>query len=693
MINMRTFPFLDVSLLIAASVALGAAPAKQLTLYVAPGGNDSWSGRLAVPDHGDGPLATLDGARDAIRNLKKLGGLPPGGITVELRGGVYQLAHPFTLQAEDSGAEGSPIVYRASHGETVRLVGGVPIELAPVVDPTVLERLDASARGHVLQADLRAAGVTDLGQPAGDANRLELFYNDRPMTLARWPNEGFVRIVDLVGGAPVDVRGTKGDKIGRFFYEGDRPKRWAAENDMWLHGYWFWDWADQRQKVASIDTAKRIITLAPPYHGYGYRKGQWYYAFNALCELDAPGEWYLDRQSGILYFCPPDAGKGRAVVSVLPALVVLDGAAHVAFRSLTLEACRGTAIRIRHADDNHVIGCTIRNAGCWAVEISGARSGVAGCDIYQTGDGGVALQGGDRPSLTPGRLYAANNHIHHYGRWNRMYQPAVSVQGVGNRVAHNLMSNAPHQAIAFGGNDHTIEYNEIHSVCYESNDAGAIYAGRNWTMRGTVIRHNYFHDISGFRGGGCVGVYLDDQFSGTEIVGNVFYRVTRAAMIGGGRDCTIVNNIFVDCLPATHVDSRGLGWAAPGRPEMERGLKDVPYQSPLWAKRYPRLPGILREDPMAPRGNLIARNFCVGGRWGDFDNKALPLVDFQHNLVDKDPRFVDAAQHDFRLRDDSPAWAIGFQRIPVEKIGLVNDGHRASWPVVDSIRPLETPPK
>ena len=106
-----------------------------------------------------------------------------------------------------------------------------------------------------------------------------------------------------------------------------------------------------------------------------------------------------------------------------------------------------------------------------------------------------------------------------------------------------------------------IEFNEIHNVCYESNDAGAIYTGRNWTMRGTVIRNNYLHHISGFEGRGCVGVYLDDMFCGTEISGNLFYRVTRAAMIGGGRDCLVKNNLFVDCKPALHIDARALGWA------------------------------------------------------------------------------------------------------------------------------------
>jgi hypothetical protein len=200
-------------------------------------------------------------------------------------------------------------------------------------------------------------------------------------------------------------------------------------------------------------------------------------------------------------------------------------------------------------------------------------------------------------------------------------------------------------------------------------------------MRGTVIRHNYFHHIQGFEGRGCVGVYLDDQFCGTEIVGNLFYKVTRAAMIGGGRDCSIVNNIFVDCVPATHVDSRGLGWAAFSRDTMEQSLAAVPYQNALWASRYPKLVHILDQNPMAPVGDLIARNICVRGTWGDFDKDAKPLVKFQDNLLDRDPRFVDPARQNFQLKEDSPAYKLGFQRIPLEKIGLYRSPERASWPV------------
>jgi hypothetical protein len=669
--------------------------AQGLTLYVAANGNDAWSGKLAEPKDGDGPLATLEGARDAIRRMKKQGSLPAGGVVVEIRGGVYELARPLGLSAEDSGAEGAPIVYRARRGDEVRLVGGVEVKrFQPVTDPAVLPRLDDSARGKVLQSDLKALGVKDFGEVATGSNRLEVFFQDRPMTLARWPNEGFVHIVELMGGAPHRIHGIPGDKIGRFTYEGDRPKRWTGEKDVWLHGYWFWDWADQRQKVESIDTAKRVLALVPPYHHYGYRKGQWYYALNLLPELDRPGEWYLDRPSGILYFWPPaPLEQGKTLVSVLPRLVSMNKVSHVTLRGVILEACRRSAVQVTGGTDVHVVGCTIRNVGSWAVEMSGARSTVTGCDIYETGDGGISLSGGDRKTLTPARLVASNNHIHHYSRWNRICRPAVSLDGVGNVAAHNLIDNAPHQAISFGGNDHLMEFNEIHSVCYESNDAGAIYAGRNWTMRGTVIRYNYFHHINGFQGRGCVGVYLDDQFCGTEVFGNLFYKVTRAAMIGGGRDCTIANNVFIDCVPATHVDARGLGWAASGRDGLERDLKAMPYQEPLWAGRYPKLVNILHEDSMAPRGNLIERNICVGGRWGDFEAKAKPLVTFRDNLLDQDPRFVDAEHLNFRLKDDSPAFKLGFKRLPLEIIGLYQDDRRASWPVTHTVRPMATPTK
>ncbi len=672
---------------------LSLCVAQEATFYVSPQGSDDWSGQLseANADKTDGPFATLERARDAVRKLKALGELPPAGCAVELRGGIYEFDEPFELGKEDSGTADAPIVYRGREGETVRLVAGKMVDrFQPVADSAVLEMLDPAARGNVLQADLRALGIDDFGSPGGGG--IEVFFGREAMTLARWPNEGFVRIVEMVG-EPVRRGRHMTHKKGIFVYEGDRPKRWAEEKDVWVHGYWFHDWSDQRHRVKRIDPEKRIIEVEPPYHNYGYRKGRWYYAFNLLSELDRPGEWYLDRETGVLYFWPPGPpAAGKTMVSVLGGVVRLREASHVTLQRMTMEAARGTAVTIRGGEQNAIVGCTFRLLGGRAVQVSGGRGhGVVGCDVYETGAGGIALSGGDRKTLTPAGHYAENNHVHHYARVKRVYRPGITLRGVGNRASHNLIHNAPHMGMGFGGNDHLIELNELHSVCYESNDAGAIYTGRNWTMRGTVIRHNYLHHISGFEDRGCVGVYLDDAFSGTRITGNLFYRVTRAAMVGGGRDNSIVNNVFVDCRPAIHVDARGIGWAnqyiVPGGGwHMQKKLEEVDHDRPPYSTKYPHLAGILDDEPYVPKYTLVARNIVVGENWDGIRKEARPYVTMKDNLIGEDPHFVDRESGDFRLRDDSPAFRLGFERIPIEKIGLYEDPRRASWPVTHTVR-------
>ena len=681
-----------------AGSAAEAEPGK--VIYVATNGNDAWSGTIPKPRDGDGPFATMQRARDEIRKMKQADGLPASGVEVQVGGGRYVLPEAIQFTADDSGTSEARVTYRAAPGEEVRLSGGCLVDtFQPVTDAAILARLDESVHGKVYQADLKALGIADLGQVAGAGKRLELFFNDQPMHVSRWPNEGFVRIVDVVPETPVDVRGTKGDRSGKIVYEGDRPNGWAAEDDLWLHGYWFWDWAEQRMKVDAIDRERKVISLAPPHHGYGYRKNQWYYAFNALCEVDEPGEWYLDRATAILYFYPPGPiAQGRAEVSVTPTLITMKDVSHVTVRGFILEAARNHGTTIHGGEGIRLEACTFRNLGEWAVQVSGGVGhGVIGCDVTQTGAGGIALNGGDRKTLTPAGHFAENNHVYDFSRVTRVYQPGITLHGVGNRAAHNLIHDAPHMAMGFGGNDHVIELNEIHSVCYESNDAGAIYTGRNWTMRGNVIRHNYLHHISGFRNRGCVGVYLDDMFSSADIVGNVFYKVTRAAMVGGGRDCRIENNVFVDCTPAVHVDARALGWAH-GHADMwlkeaeEKGtLSGIAFDAPPYSERYPALAAILQNEPKAPVGNVIARNICQGGRWDGIHTAARPYVKLTDNLLDADPCFVDAEKQDFRLRDDSPAWALGFQAIPIDQIGLVDAPCRATWPVEHAVRPSDAP--
>jgi hypothetical protein len=295
---------------------------------------------------------------------------------------------------------------------------------------------------------------------------------------------------------------------------------------------------------------------------------------------------------------------------------------------------------------------------------------VAGCHIESTGDGGVFLDGGDRPTLTPGGHVVEDCRIHGIGRINRMYQPAVQLVGVGHTCRHNHLHDMPHMAVQFAGNDHVIECNDIERVCTESNDAGAIYSGRDWTWRGTVIRYNRFRDIQGFEGRGCVGVYLDDMLCGTHVHGNLFWRVTRATMIGGGRDCLFENNVYVDCEPCVHLDARAMNWAAYHvDTTMKERLDAMPVDSALWRERYPELARIWEDEPAAPKGNLVRRNVCQRGAFDGVRDDARDYIDLADNLVADDVGFAGTPPESFALRPDSPAWDLGFEAIPEERIG------------------------
>jgi len=196
-----------------------------LTLYVSPGGNDLWSGKFPTPNPAkdDGPFATLEKARNEIRKWKKENRFPKGGVIVEVEGGTYSLSHPFELKSEDSGKPDAPIIYQARKGETVRIMGGKEVgNWEEVKDPAILSQLPENARGKVWQVNLKELGISDFGSPAGGG--LELFFNDRVMTLARYPNEGFIQIADVIS-------------EGKIKYEGTRPDRWIREKDGWLEGY------------------------------------------------------------------------------------------------------------------------------------------------------------------------------------------------------------------------------------------------------------------------------------------------------------------------------------------------------------------------------------------------------------------------------------------------------------------------
>ncbi len=276
-----------------------AAPGAQL--HVSPGGDDKNPGTRARP------FASLERARQAVRALEK-NGLPKGGVTVWLRGGVYARSESFTLSGEqDSGTKEAPIIWRGAPGEDVRLIGGKaipPSAFKPVTDKDALERMDAAAKGKVLAADLKALGITDFGAldraAFNGGPALELFFNHKAMPLARWPNgRAWAKYGKVTDKGSVPRWKEKPDRPGKVLLGGDRFKRWAKAPAIWLHGYWHFDWYDDVLKVATLNPASSEVVFTTP-HLYGLVSGRRYAALDLLEEIDSPGEWHLDRQKGIL---------------------------------------------------------------------------------------------------------------------------------------------------------------------------------------------------------------------------------------------------------------------------------------------------------------------------------------------------------------------------------------------------------
>ncbi|MCK4577248.1 MAG: right-handed parallel beta-helix repeat-containing protein, partial [Candidatus Marinimicrobia bacterium] len=415
---------------------LGSVPVDALALYVSPIGDDGLTGRSPVlgPSGAEGPFATLERARDEIRIYRwSKGRLPAGGVSVLVHGGAYEFASTLELGPEDSGTPESPIIYQSYGSDTVRLSGSrrIPVaRFAPVTDKVILERLPGPAREAVVQVNLFDQGITDFGRltPRGKGRAtkpaaLELFISGRAMPRARWPDEGWVEILQT-------PKGQQGDM---FVYDGRRPARWAENRDIWLHGYWTHPWADSYVRVVAIDTARHEFRTNQPHGIYGYSVGGRYYAFNILEELDQPGEWYLDRETGWLFLWPPESFPENDIyVSLLESpLLQCRETEWVQFHGFTFEATRGNGIELHDSRHVALANCTVCNTGNTGILIAGGEScGIRDSELHQTGEGGIILRGGDRASLKPGGHYVIGNNIHNYARWVRTLRPAVRLGGV-----------------------------------------------------------------------------------------------------------------------------------------------------------------------------------------------------------------------------------------------------------------------
>lgn len=662
--------------------------------YVAPGGNDAWTGRLAAAnaERSDGPLASLAGARDAVRRLKARGPIDRP-IRVLVRGGEYRIGEPVVFRGEDSGREAAPITYAAYPGEKPTISGGRSITgwqrgegpLWTTVVPAVKQR-----RWYFRQ----------------------LFVNERRCIPARSPNEGVLRARGP-GVAYRDRRAARRDAATKnsLHYDGDDLQPWSDPSDAIVVVYH--SWTTSRHRIASLDTEKKLVRFTAP---SGWPMGFWetkqrYYVEFVREHLDAPGEWYLNRRTGVLTYYPrpgEDMTRARVIAPVAEELLRVEGDAadgetieYLSFEGLSFEhtgwsmpaaatvdgqaaaGLKTAAINVSGARHVAFRRCSIARTGGYALWLQGGSKNnlVRQCHIHDLGAGGVRLGETRLPAEKPRqteRNSVVNCFIHNGGH---VYHAGVGVwigKSSFNKVHHNEICDFFYTGVSVGwswgyaassAHHNSIEHNHIHHLGWgQLSDLGGIYCLGD--SPGTRLCHNLIHDVLGYahRPGGPHrgwGLYTDEGSTGILMENNVVYRTTD----GGchqhyGRDNTIRNNILA--LSATR------GEILRSRDEKHRSFtceRNIIYERgtpPLggsWATRGFEIDRNLYWDasgkPLEMPGGLTWRQWQAKGN-------------DKHSLV-ADPKFVAPNEFDFRLQPDSPAFKLGFQAIDTATIGLMGE--------------------
>jgi len=710
-------PILFAATTISLQVAEGFNPQERI-LYVAGNGSDQWSGTLSAPalSGSDGPFATLQKARDTIREFKKNGS--QDAFTVLVRGGIYNLNETFTLGPEDSGTESASTVFKAFGSEKPILNGSERIK-----------KMEAY-KGNIYRADLTGTNISDSFR--------QLFIDGKRQVLARYPN--YDEQNPVTGGYLYVADSAKGASKREFNFKGGSLRKWAHPEDAEVVIFPGPNYTSDVLRILSIDLNNEVVRLWQD-ASYDITAGNRFYFQNILEELDSLGEWYFDRRDKMLYFWPPAAASLESVnIPVVNSIIEVKpkkyfdkynvAPSYIRFEGFTLEACEGSAIVINGANNIVVSKCTIRNAGRHGIEINdGFQNEAIGNDICEVGANGILVSGGNRKKLTPGRNRIENNYIHNIGVFNKTAS-GIECRGVGNVISHNLIHSTPRAGIWFDGNDHLIEYNHIHHVNRETQDSGIIYSSQiDWTKRGNNVQFNYLHDSGGYGLNSAsekwqtpfetYGIYLDDWTSGTNVYGNVIRNTAFGGiLIHGGRDNIVENNIIIEGGRLGQIVYSGWPATEPTAqqwlPQMYAKIKEMGYTKyPLLSTIKDMQTGALMSGNHFVRNIVYYRNqssplYCIyhnadlattvsdynivyhAGlslqvpftnvtaelQWGKWKESGL-----DRNTIIADPLFSTVTAESFQLAPDSPALDMGFRQIPWEKIGPYKDPMRASWPI------------
>ncbi len=519
------------------TAAVNAEEATSSTaIYVAVDGNNSNAGTV------DSPLATIEGARDKIREIKKTTGLPAGGITVYVKNGTYRIKEQINFTEEDSGTKESPIVYKAWGDGKTSLLGGIEIpgkNFSKITkdDPNYDRLQTVSAKENVKVYDLSkeltpeeysgkfvygdkefdpwsvgGRGGLGIGIPG-----IEVYYNDEGMDAARWPNRDnngkniyaqFASLVSKTEGNGVNYKGAV------YKYADKRIEKYATTKNASIvnvTGYW------SERSSFKIDPSKGEVSLD---HGgefqYHWMENTTYFYEHIFEELDREGEYYFDYDTGKVYVYGDSNIKDATIkVSLFgsnarEALLRIDKASNIAFSGFDIGLSRVNGIHVTSGTDVTIMNCNVFGIGLTGIA-DGALYGnsepylrgrgygiykrecgkeayqaVAGYNhnyinnhVYNTGIRGFQVNGGDRIDLDPANHNIINNEVNNTGRFEQSWGVAVESLGVGINVIGNTLHDIPFNAIRFGNNDSVIEYNDIYNCMNEGNDMGVLY-GTGW---------------------------------------------------------------------------------------------------------------------------------------------------------------------------------------------------------------------
>ena len=635
---------------------------------------------------GDGtaskPFGTIAEAQSAIEQACKNGSIPEDyNIDLIFLGGDYYQRSALVISSEKLG--GRTLRYRAAAGKTVRIVGGEYLDNSKMGGADELAKAsikDAKAREAVITYDLSAGGYDY-------TNDAFAIYEDGVRGVeARYPNK-FAECGLFVGFSGIDGSGemhTFDDKDGIV-------SSWKNAEGVKVEGGFRADWSIDRGVIQKVENGKVYMTATntPGENGT-------YYFYDVLDEIDAPGEYYIDDSTGMLYLYPTsDASSTELLVPVCADTLIQIQGDGITLDGITVEGGLGTGIKI-DGDNCSVRNCTVRCFREYGIDGKGNNITVYNNEVSQLGKGGIDLGGGDDATMKHSGNLIDNNSVHDYALVDTVYNAGIGASGFGCTVTHNEIYNAPHNAINYTANYMVMEYNYIHDVCRFANDAGAVYDG-GWGAT-TLFRNNIIENtVNIYRTqdpwrpddpearvalGSPNGYYCDDGGANKTVDSNIFVNIGGNALaIGGGRDNTLTNNIIVD--GGVGYDDRvyykikgqaNAGWTTgqtdfPGGPLWRGLLSNLAYGTEEWAMSFPLTTVIGASNVVDYNSRYIGKSFGSANLRQNviypstapflLQPNASRLVDTKDNYAAQTMNeigFVDFDGGDYRIKSNSPIY-------------------------------------